>query len=64
MNKNTVKVGINEKKVVTELNNELYLNAAEILENNEHKSHIGWHGVGLFIDWLEANYDIRKKDNG
>ncbi len=56
-----VQVGTNEKKEVTELNNSLYLNAERILEENEHQSHIGWSGVGAFIDWLEANYTITPK---
>jgi hypothetical protein len=24
--------------------------------------HIGWNEVGGFIDWLEANYEIKKKN--
>lgn len=58
----TVKVGNYEKKEVSKLNNELYLKAHEILEKEEHLSHIGWSGVGKFIDWLEANYAITKKE--
>jgi hypothetical protein len=26
-----------------------------------HKSHMGWTGIGNYIDWLEANYNIVEK---
>ena len=57
-----VEVGNYEKKVVSKLNNRLYSKDGEILEDNQHQSHIGWSGVGLFIDWLENNYDIKEKE--
>lgn len=58
-----VKVGDYEKKEVTRLNNMLYLKAKSILEDRRHLSHIGWSGVGCFIDWLEENYDLVEKKN-
>lgn len=58
----TIKVGNHEKKEVSELNHTLYKKADEILESEQHRSHIGWSGVGLFIDWLENNYELTKKE--
>ncbi|MCK5603875.1 hypothetical protein KAR91_18455 [Candidatus Pacearchaeota archaeon] len=58
----TVKVGNREKKEVSELNHTLYKQAEYILENEQHRCHIGWSGVGSFIDWLESNYELTKKD--
>jgi hypothetical protein len=55
-------VGTHEKKEVSDLNNTLYLKAEEILEDNLQLHHIGWSGVGKFIDYLEANYNITKKE--
>jgi len=57
----TVKVGKHEKKEVTELNNEIYLVAKEMLSEIHHHQHMGWSGVGAFIDWLEENYSIKLK---
>ncbi|AZU97843.1 hypothetical protein [Vibrio phage LP.2] len=56
-----LEVGHFEKKKVTPLNKELYLKAVDILEDSQHLSHIGWSGVGKFVDWLEENYNISKK---
>jgi len=49
------------KREVTELNHELYNNAMRVMEDGCRLSHIGWVGVGDFIDWLELNYYIKKK---
>ncbi len=46
------------KREVSELNNELYKNAVTVMENG---CHIEWSGVGDFIDWLELNYEIKKR---
>jgi len=54
-------VGKHEKKEVTKLNNILFTKAKYIMEENEHLYHIGFHGLGMFIDWLEENYKIVKK---
>ncbi len=60
-----------EKRMVSELNNKLFLTFMAIA--NEEKgtvgehypggcSHMGcWH-VGQFITWLENNYDIKEKE--
>lgn len=57
-----IEVGMTEKKMVTKLNHELYNSAVDIMgENTGNGWHIGWIGVGAFIDWLEANYEIKKK---
>lgn len=59
-----MQVGKKEKKEVSELNHEIYTKARDILGDDENMpffSHIGWIGVGVFIDWLEANYEIKKK---
>ncbi len=56
-----LKVGDCEEKEVSELNNELYKKAKYILGNDRHQ-HIGWSGVGQFIDWLESEYEIKKKN--
>ena len=63
MGGNKMNVGDNEPREVTQVNNELFLAAKEIIEEGQHLSHIGWSGVGDFIDWLELNYDIKKKGN-
>lgn len=64
-------VGTHEKKEVSELNNELFNAAKRVIEggcgeNEKGKAknrcwHIGWGGVGDFIDYLEQNYEIAKK---
>ena len=56
-----MQVGETEKREVTELNHELYTNAVSVMEAGCNLSHIGWAGVGDFIDWLEANYEITKR---
>lgn len=53
-----MKVGKYEKKDVTVLNNTLFKKAEEMMEEN---CHLGWSGLGKFIDWLEANYTLEKK---
>lgn len=53
----TVTVGTREKKEVSELNHELFQEARDTLAGYK----IGWRVVGEFIDWLEKNYDIKKK---
>ena len=59
----TIKVGNHEKKEVSELNHTLYKKAEEILDSETYNAyHIGWYGVGLFIDWLESNYELTKKE--
>lgn len=59
-------VGDDEKKIVSRLNNELFIKGKEIMEASagEGRSlmHIGWHDFGKFIDYLESNYNIKKKD--
>ena len=57
-----MKVGDEDKREVSEFNNELFTNARRILEAGCNLSHIGWAGVGDFVDWLEANYEMKKKD--
>jgi hypothetical protein len=61
----TVDVGTHEKKKVSELNNELYLAAKNLMLEKTDKGirlwHIGWGEVGDFVDWLEQNYEINKK---
>jgi len=61
-----VEVGEYEKKTVTDLNNELFLKAKELMQEGTDKpnrlGHIGWGEVGDFIDWLEDNYKIEKRD--
>lgn len=57
-----VKVGKLNPKVVSHLNHRLYKQAVCILNTNCFISHIGWAGVGAFIDWLEENYHITKKE--
>ena len=62
-----MKVGKNEPKEVSNLNNRLYLKAVEILEGPPNRKlgwHIGWMEVGNFIDWLEQNYNITPKEEG
>ena len=56
-----IKVGKYEEKEVSELNHALFKEAGRILEDEMHLSHIGYSGVGKFIDWLEENYKITKK---
>ena len=62
-----MKVGNTEKREVSELNNELFNAAKSIMEDNGNGPyrarcpHIGWAVVGDFIDWLEENYEIKKK---
>ena len=60
-----MKVGDNESKEVSELNNELFLAAKDLMEENTDEGnrlyHIGWGELGDFIDWLEENYYIEKK---
>lgn len=56
-----MKVGTYEIKEVSELNNKLYEKAKEIMLVEQHKWHIGWSGVGSFIDWLEENYELKEK---
>lgn len=56
--KSTITVGTYERKEVTKLNNKLFIAAKDILDDRQHLSHIGWSGVGYFIDWLEENYDL------
>lgn len=58
-----IKVGKYDKKEVSELNNELYKKAEEILQDETGSGwHIGWIGVGCFVDWIENNYEITKKN--
>ena len=58
-----IKVGNHEKKEVSELNHVLYKKAVDILGSETCNAyHIGWHGVGVFIDWLESNYELIKKE--
>ncbi len=62
-----MKVGKLDKREVSELNHELF-NQAKVIMENEHDNartptcdHMGWMQVGDFIDWLEANYNIKEK---
>lgn len=63
-----MKVGNYQKKVVSELNHELYQKAKLLIEGDEGDDdyvggwHMGWQEVGKFIDWLEENYIIQKKE--
>ena len=60
----SIKVGKHEIKVVTKLNNTLYLKAKKIMTDdiNQHFSHhMGLVGVSAFVNWLESNYTITKK---
>ena len=59
--KKEIKVGYYEKKTASKLNRELYKSAESVLGDNMYTSHIGWSGVGMFIDWLEENYEITRK---
>ena len=56
-----ISVGHYRKKLVSELNRKLFLEAKDVLENNHDLSHIGWVGVSEFIDHLEQNYNITEK---
>lgn len=54
------------KKEVSELNHELFSKGREIIKrsaDNDPTScwHIGWHDFGKFIDYLEQNYEIKRK---
>ena len=53
-------VGNFEKKAVSYENAGLFNKAKEILENEQQLSHIGWSGVGKFIDYLETFYNLEK----
>ncbi len=59
-----IEVGETSKRQVTELNHELYNQAVRVMEAEgcKHYYHIGWQDVGNFIDWLEENYTLEKKD--
>ena len=57
-----VKVGNHEKKEVTELNHGLYTEMLDIMECNQHQSHMGLSGLGAAVDWLEENYILIKKE--
>lgn len=52
-----------EKLEVSELNNELFLSAKKLTEENAgvRMDRIGWGEVGDFIDWLEENYEIKRR---
>lgn len=58
-----MQVGKNHKREVSELNHELFLAAKEIMGSIADRGcwHIGWKDVGDFIDYLEENYEIKKK---
>lgn len=60
-----ISVGNCEKKEVSQLNNDLFLAAKDIMEkgteNSKRCHHIGWASVGDYIDWLEINYYIKPK---
>ncbi|RLI67687.1 MAG: hypothetical protein DRP02_14040 [Candidatus Gerdarchaeota archaeon] len=60
-NECAVRVGDKEKKTVSRLNNEIYVKAEEILLENLLSGHIGWHGLSIFIDYLESNYNISRR---
>ncbi len=51
-----IKVGKYETKEVTPLNHKLYQECVGIMEDSEHRSHIGWSGLGKVVDHFEANY--------
>jgi len=52
-----------EEKNFSDLNEELFLNAKRIFDdNNGGCHHMGWCDVSEYINWLENNYDIKKKD--
>lgn len=61
---NLIEVGTHFKRKVTPLNKELFEGAEIILDKVDIKAcnHMGWYGIGNFIDWLEENYDITKKE--
>ena len=56
----------NDKRNVTKLNNELFTKGREMMEASAGEGnslwHIGWYDFGRFIDYLEWNYDIKRKD--
>ena len=59
-----IEVGNYEKRMVTELNQEIFHKAKNIMEEGCNLSHIGWTGLGDLVDWLEENYTLEKKDGG
>jgi len=62
-----MRVGFREHRIVSDLNHELFEAAREIMEAAELRGgvrHIGWAGVGDFIDWMEKNYYITEKQMG
>lgn len=65
-----ITVGIRGDKQVSELNHELFKEAKDFLECSADKKfnkgnfrawHLGWVDVGNYIDFLEANYEIKRK---
>jgi hypothetical protein len=65
-NEQTIKVGSYEPKEVSKLNHHLFKEAKSQLadEANLQMYHIGWYGIGIFIDWLESNYNITPRGKG
>ena len=51
------------KLIRTKVNEQLFEKAKIIIEDNVYETvgHIGWYGVGKFIDWLESNYELKPK---
>lgn len=65
-----VKVGRREPREVSDLNHELYSEIKNIMELGKEDYDwpykytgfgAGWFDLGLAIDWLEKNYEIKKK---
>jgi hypothetical protein len=61
INADKIIVGIRNKKMVSKLNYELFQEGKKILKINEFAFHIGWTSFSNFIDWLEENYEIKRK---
>ena len=56
------------KKLVSRLNNEIFLAMKDSMSKSSHDDvtlwHIGWYDLGKAVDWLEENYTISKKERG
>lgn len=56
----------NKSKIRSDLNKELFSSGRKIMEDKiqspQGGSYIGWYGFSSFIDFIEENYDIKKKE--
>ena len=66
-----ITVGRLGEREVSELNHELFKEAKSFLEASADKKlkqrdyrawHVGWLDIGEYIDFLEANYEITRKN--